>query len=226
MAMVQKIIVNNNKMLLQQIGTTPYWHAAYGKQNKVVMHAASGYINVTKFCKEFNKLFKSWSRLKWAKDLVKEITAVTLVDGQPINPAHMLILIKGGSGDSVKDVCGTYAHPILFPIIASWASSFFAGGVATLANARSGLTSVVTRAALDSLLLDNDVPKEDVVVGDNGEEANEEKAKKIKESQQVIIYKRNVAKLSYQVFEGSSKSVRSSIKRFIKSPAGTIVKTD
>jgi len=210
-AMLKHSTGSNDKILTQQIGTTPYWHGVYAKNN-VVLHAASGYINVTRFCKDFKKEVKNWMRLKSSKDLVRDIAAVTSVDGQLINPAHMLILIKGGSGDSIKDICGTYAHPSLFAHVALWASTVFAFNAAVLCNRVAGLQSKLTRAALDSLLSDDVTPK--VVDAVVGEAAKEDKPEKSKEPQQFLILKRADAEFPYQVIEGTVKSVIAAVKRF------------
>src|SRR5438477_10820665 len=89
-----------------------YWYAHYG-EFEVVLHKTSSYINVSKFCKAHGKQFNNWHANKSSKSMV-----ASFAERLKISPTHMLITVEGGSDtSSSKDICGTYAHPILLPHI-------------------------------------------------------------------------------------------------------------
>ena len=122
-----ELYFDNDRICYQHI-YSHYWHASYGNFN-VVMHKPTGYVNVTRLCKVHGKQFKNWNANKSVKALIDGLAEKLTV------PSDQLILsIVGGSGESKKVICGTYAHPILLPHIASWLDHTFAGIVSGMAN--------------------------------------------------------------------------------------------
>src|SRR5277367_3871765 len=48
-----------------------FWYGAYG-EFRVVMMKTNGWVNASKMCKDGGKLFKNWTRLEGAKELIAE----------------------------------------------------------------------------------------------------------------------------------------------------------
>ena len=106
-----KLHFDNDKICYQHI-SSHYWYANYG-EFKVVIHKTAGYINVTNLCKAHGKQFYNWHANKSAKAMIACFAEKIIIPED-----HMLVTIEGGSGHYKKDICGTYAHPILVPHIA------------------------------------------------------------------------------------------------------------
>src|SRR5277367_6162734 len=202
-----------------------FYNCKYGVFTTFV-HMPSGYINVTVLCSGPGKHFKHWHSLKNSKQTVTDLAeAITRRGDDAVTEHDMLITVKGGSGASRAVVCGTYAHPMLVPIILAWKDSIFAGGLSMMANNFFGLKNKVTRAAILDLLQNADNGEEAAKhdADADADDAKPPKAKKPKvvENGMCAIYKRNDVKFPYQAFEGSAKTVKAAIKRFEKLPVGT-----
>src|SRR5277367_5316444 len=188
------------------------------------VHMPSGYINVTGLCSGQGKQFKHWHSLKNSKQTVAALAeAITRRGDDAVTEHDMLITIKGGSGASRAVVCGTYAHPMLVPIILAWKDSVFAGGLAMMSNNFFGLKNKVSRAAILDLMNSDESAAGAAPADDDAEAVKPPKAKKPKlaEPGMFAIYKRNDDKFPYHAFEGSAKTVKAAIKRFEKLPVGT-----
>src|SRR5277367_5655995 len=199
-----------------------FYNCKYGVFTTFV-HMPSGYVNAKALCcGSSGRQFKQWSRLKNSKQTVTDLAeAITRRGGDAVTEHDMLITIKGGSGASRAVICGTYAHPMLVPVILAWHNSIFAGGLSMMANNFFGLKNKVTRAAILDLLQNADNGEE--AAKHDADDAKPPKAKKPKvvENGMFAIYKRNDPKFPYQAFEGSAKTIKAAIKRFEKLPEGT-----
>src|SRR5277367_5896104 len=216
----------------QSMATVPVWNnlweANYGTID-VMMHVPSGYINASLICKGHGKKFSNWYRLKFTKAAIEEIAqAITLRGDDALTEHDMLVLIKGGSGPEHAQICGTYAHPMLVPLILAWSNPIFAGGLSMLANETFGLENHVSRASLIDLMqhLNTSVTGGDAAAADDAAEAASKPPKaakkpKLTEPGMFAIYKRNDDdKFPYQAFEGAVKNVKAAIKQFQKLPVG------
>src|SRR5277367_3716386 len=136
----------------QSMATVPvwnnFWEAKYGTID-VMMHVPSGYINASLICKGHGRRFSNWYRLKFTKAAIVEMAmAISLRGDDALTEHDMLVLIKGGSGPEHAQICGTYAHPMLVPLILAWVNPIFAGGLSMLSNETFGLENHVSRASL------------------------------------------------------------------------------
>src|SRR5277367_5968139 len=200
-----------------------FYNCKYGVFTTFV-HMPSGYISVTALCSGQGKQFTHWHSLKNSKQTVTDLAeAITRRGDDAVTEHDMLITVKGGSGASRAVVCGTYAHPMLVPIILAWKDSIFAGGLAMMSNNFFGLKNKVSRAEILDLMNSDESAAGNVPADDGDEAVKPPKAKKPKlaEPGMFAIYKRNDVKFPYQAFEGSAKTVKAAIKRFAKVPEGT-----
>src|SRR5277367_3240720 len=134
-----------------------FYNCKYGVFTTFV-YMPSGYVNVTALCcGSSGRQFKQWSRLKNSKQTVTDLAeAITRRGDDAVTEHDMLITVKGGSGASRTVICGTYAHPMLVPVILAWKDSIFAGGLSMMTNNFFGLKNKVTRAAILDLLNSDD----------------------------------------------------------------------
>ena len=109
---------------------------AYGMYGefRVIIKKKNGYLNVTKLCALANKRFDNWMKNQCSKDMVD--TVEDELEAIPLKRGIALDVIKGGNNDDKTNtvVSGTYAHPLLVPHIASWASPKFAMKVSRIMN--------------------------------------------------------------------------------------------
>ena len=83
-----------------------FYYCKYGTFPTIV-HRPSGYINVTSLCSSNAKQFKHWHSLKNSKQTVADLVEAINMGGEH----DILINVTGAV------VCGTYAHPMLAPLI-------------------------------------------------------------------------------------------------------------
>ena len=90
---------------------------------EVAIMRSNGYVNVSKLVQQAKtkngepKLFKNWYQNDRSKELIEAVSATTRL---PIE--SILQEVKQG-GD--QRLTGTYAHPVLVPMIAQWASAVY-----------------------------------------------------------------------------------------------------
>jgi hypothetical protein len=208
---VSKIHYENDRICYEQIWKS-YWYARYG-EFEIVLHKTAGYIYVSKFCKDHGKQFNNWHANKSSKSMI-----ATFAEKLQISPMHMLITVEGGSDTSSKDICGTYAHPILLPHIASWLDHSFAATVGIMVNKFLGLQ---TATGNFSELLQDVKPKKNIIEEEQHEEDNNSVASLSEPIKAFKIYRRNDDKYPYQAIEVSQKAMKGAVKRFQKSPNST-----
>ena len=160
---------DNEKICYQQIWRS-YWYAKYSTIT-VVVHKAVGYVNVTLLCKQFKKQFCHWHSNKNVKSLIVDLAEKLTQNGCQVTADQMLITIKGGSGEFVKLVSGTYVHPILFPHVVSWLDHTFAGIVSIMTNNFFGLQ---TKTGSLASILQDEKKKEPIDKEEGDKDASEE----------------------------------------------------
>lgn len=93
----------------------------------VIIMKSNGYINVTRLCANATtqngkeKRFRKWKSLDRSIELMNNISSDALKGASE----NLLIIIKTSS-KTLTEIRGTYAHPLLIPDIAAWASTKFA----------------------------------------------------------------------------------------------------
>ena len=168
------------------------------------MHKTAGYINVTRLCKVHGKQFKNWFANKSVKCLIDG-----LAEKLTISPNQMLVTIEGGSGTSKKDICGTYAHPVLLPHIASWIDHVFAAIASIIVNNFFQLQTKTCN--FDVLLQDEKLKKDSMEEQEGGDDDNSDPS--IEESRKALkIFKRLDDKYPYQAFEVTQKGMAAAVK--------------
>ena len=112
-----------------------YWFGQYGDFN-VVLDKESGYINVSKLCRDGGKKFKHWTDNKSSKELIAAFSLNIPEAGIPASQNDWLIrkIITQQHAEQDKLIFGSYAHPDLVPHIASWVSAPFARMVSKITN--------------------------------------------------------------------------------------------
>src|SRR5277367_4818905 len=164
---------NTNQSLAVVPVWNNFWEAKYGTF-PVMMHVPSGYINVSQLCKDHGRRFSNWYRLKSIKAMIEEIAMAITLRGDDVLTVHdMLVLIQGGSGPEHAQICGTYAHPMLVPLILAWVNPIFAGGLSMLSNETFRLENHVSRDSLIDLkkYTDTSVTGGDAAAADDAAEA-------------------------------------------------------
>jgi hypothetical protein len=86
-------------------------------EHDVIIMKKNGYVNITKLCQQYGKLFKHWLENKTSKELVSFVSAK-----EKIPSKVLMILVKGGQ---LPETRGTYMYPILIPYVAFWISPKF-----------------------------------------------------------------------------------------------------
>ncbi len=120
------MLYNITDIAYQQIKGDYYW-ARYG-DFKVIMNKATGYINATKLCQLANskegkpKRFDHWRENIESKQLIEAVSASSGIPGGTLLTEPNVSI----------DLRGTYAHHLLIPHIASWASPVFAVKVSVI----------------------------------------------------------------------------------------------
>src|SRR3981189_2388025 len=104
-----------------------YWFGQYGDFN-VVLDKESGYINVSKLCRDGGKNFSHWKENKFSKELIAAFSLDVPQIGIPTSQNDWLIIkiITQQHTEQDKLIIGSYAHPEIVPHIASWVSAPFA----------------------------------------------------------------------------------------------------
>src|SRR3981189_660001 len=112
-----------------------YWFGQYGDFN-VVLDKESGYINVSKLCRDGGKKFNDWKRNKLSCELIAAFSLDVPEAGIPASQNDWLIrkIITQQHTEQAKLICGSYAHLDLVPHIASWVSAPFARMVSKKTN--------------------------------------------------------------------------------------------
>ena len=89
-----------------------YAYGQYG-EFKVIIMKENKYINATKLCSTYNKLFKNWLQNENSKKLINTIDntkdTFSLTAGIPAVSNKSIIKINGGYGIN-KEINGTYVH--------------------------------------------------------------------------------------------------------------------
>jgi hypothetical protein len=120
---------NINQIIFENINDD-YSYGMYG-DFKVIIHTKSGYINVTKLCKNDNKLYKNWLQNDKSKELILYVD--NLLNNK--SKYQSIFLVKGcGKNETLALVSGTYAHPLIVPQVAQWISIPFAIMVSKIIN--------------------------------------------------------------------------------------------
>ncbi len=120
------MLYNITDIAYQQIKGDYYW-ARYG-DFKVIMNKATGYINATKLCQLANskegkpKRFDHWRENIESKQLIEAVSASSGIPGGTL-------LTEPSVSNELR---GVYAHHLLIPHIASWASPVFAVKVSVI----------------------------------------------------------------------------------------------
>jgi hypothetical protein len=83
-------------------------------EHDVIIMRKNGYVNITKLCQQYGKLFKNWLGNDSSKELVSFVSSLA-----EISADVLMVLVKGGQ---LPETRGTYVHPRLAPHIASWIS--------------------------------------------------------------------------------------------------------
>ena len=116
-----------------------FWYGTYGPF-KVVIHSPSGYINASQLCTECSKRLIDWKRTDGAQQLIDAMEK-RIEFNKPILSDHMSIALptnvifeEKGLTSIGNETRGMYAHPLLVPHIASWASPRFAIIVSEIVN--------------------------------------------------------------------------------------------
>ena len=116
-----------------------YWYGRYGPF-KAVIHSTSGYVNATKLCNDCCKRFRDWKENKSSQEMIKAVEQ-RLEFHRPNLPEHVSIDLptaalfeERGISSNMNEISGMYAHPLLIPHIASWASPRFAIIVSEIVN--------------------------------------------------------------------------------------------
>ncbi|BCS82504.1 putative KilA-N domain-containing protein [Cotonvirus japonicus] len=132
---LSKKIINNDKetdiknIAVKRINDE-YYHGKYGDLDVIMNN--DGFVNVTKLCNEAvtkngeKKIFKDWVTTLEAKELMDELSKITGI------PTTQLLVQNLTSSENITR--GTYAHPDLVPLIASWASPKFGVRVSKIVN--------------------------------------------------------------------------------------------
>src|SRR3981189_725894 len=149
-SMQLKIIMNSDYINLGDIAYEQidgkYWFGQYGDFN-VVLDKESGYVNVSKLCRDGGKKFNDWKRNKLSCELI----AAFSLDVPKGNNEFSLDVCKAGITALQNDwlikkvntrkhtepdilISGSYAHLDLLPHIASWVSAPFARMVSKITN--------------------------------------------------------------------------------------------
>ncbi|BCS83771.1 putative KilA-N domain protein [Cotonvirus japonicus] len=131
-----KIVDNDNETDIKNIAieriNNEYYRGKYGDVEVIMDN--NGYMNATKLCKEINtknnnkKEFSQWKLTSNAKELMDEVSKITGI------PTTQLLKTVTTSSKNLTEIRGTYAHPDLIPLIASWASPKFAVRVFKIVN--------------------------------------------------------------------------------------------
>lgn len=79
---------------------------------EVIINKKTGYVNVTKLCKDGGKEFKSWNKNNSSIEFVKFISKTL-----GLTRDQLIFTITGGQNTTIR---GTYVHPDIIPHIASW----------------------------------------------------------------------------------------------------------
>ena len=94
---------------------------AYGKYGDftVIIMKKNRYINATKLCKEYNKLFKNWLRNDENKILINEVDNELKKSADSSIKKHTkaLITLQKECNNTLR---GTYVHPDIMPNIIKW----------------------------------------------------------------------------------------------------------
>ena len=112
-----------------------YFYGKYGPF-KVVIHSQSGYINATKLCKDGGKQFKQWKRLDGSQELINTLAqeGPVLIEQSAAGIPAAPLFEERSLSSMANYINGYYAHPLLIPHIASWASPRFAIIVSQIVN--------------------------------------------------------------------------------------------
>ena len=207
----QKEYFDNEKICYSHIWKS-YWYAKYSEFT-VVIHKELGYVNATVLCKSLKKQFGHQHANKHTKSLIADLATKLTLNGSPVTEAQMIILVKGGSGEYIKVVSGSYVHPILLPHICSWLDHSFAGVVSIMANNFFGLQTRTSN--IQTILADEKLKPEPKVEEDEKDDGKPSLKKIFK------IFARNDTKYPYQAIETSEKCMVAAVKRFQKTPTGT-----
>src|SRR3981189_919644 len=130
-SMQLKIIMNSDYINLGDIAYKQiegkYWFGQYGDFN-VVLDKESGYINVSKLCRDGGKNFSHWKENKFSKALIAAFSLDVPQVGIPTSQNDWLIIKIFTQKQTEQDklIIGSYAHPEIVPHIASWVSASFA----------------------------------------------------------------------------------------------------
>ena len=116
--------LNMEEIYYKQI-TEGYSYAHFLGVNVIIKHD-DGYVNATQLCKDGNKDFKNWKRLKQSQDFIKYYELKMGVKDE------LFKVINGGKGVGLI-IRGTYVHPNLITVIASWVSLELADRVGLIA---------------------------------------------------------------------------------------------
>src|SRR3981189_1833077 len=138
-SMQLKIIMNSDHINLGDIAYEQidgkYWFGQYGDFN-VVLDKESGYVNVSKLCRDGGKNFSHWKENKFSKELIAafslDVPQVRIRTSQ--NDWLIIKIITQQHTEQDKLIIGSYAHPDLVPHIASWVSAPFARMVSKITN--------------------------------------------------------------------------------------------
>src|SRR5438552_7716672 len=110
-----------------------YLYAQYG-DFKVVMMKDSGYINVSKLCRDADKDFYAWKRNAHSKELIAAVVNQEALESI-FPPARCIVnVITHNQSEKDRLINGAYCHPLLLPHIASWISPAFALKVGKIVN--------------------------------------------------------------------------------------------
>ena len=140
-----------------------YWFAKYFDMY-VTIRKEDGYINASRLCKYAGKQLKNWKR---NKSSIVMVAAFEKAHTTPLSFLQKVTTMKDTNEN--KFISGTYAHPLLIPHIASWASYDFALKVSKIVNEylvleyRAKITAIEQQ---NTLLLNENLNLENLV--DNG----------------------------------------------------------
>src|SRR5258708_40149170 len=79
-----------------------YWYGAYG-EFRVVMMKDNGYINATKLCRDGNKDFCDWSRLKGSYELIKAVEEQMVLENTHANLMNSDLALEDYRSADVKN---------------------------------------------------------------------------------------------------------------------------
>src|SRR3981189_979113 len=130
-SMQLKIIMNSDHINLGDIAYEQidgkYWFGQYGDFN-VVLDKESGYVNVSKLCRDGGKNFKYWKENKFSKELIAAFS-LDVPEAQIRASGNDWLITKVNTQKQTEQdklIIGSYAHPEIVPHIASWVSASFA----------------------------------------------------------------------------------------------------